>query len=158
YENHVGSIIDWYAATLFRREPTISYDSTCGPSVPFYNDFILNCDLHNTSFLAALRKAFTTALVYGRSYFLIDFPKTGILPRSRADEEESGASRAYISHYGPQDVINWDRDDKGELNWVVLRQSYRSANRTTLAAEGVKTRWIYFDRQEYKIFTKQEGE
>ena len=26
YENHIGSIIDWYAATLFRREPLIGFD------------------------------------------------------------------------------------------------------------------------------------
>lgn len=26
YENYAGSIIDWYAATLFRREPTLVFD------------------------------------------------------------------------------------------------------------------------------------
>ena len=26
YENYVGSIIDWYAATLFRREPVLSIE------------------------------------------------------------------------------------------------------------------------------------
>ena len=25
YENYIGSIVDWYAATLFRREPVITF-------------------------------------------------------------------------------------------------------------------------------------
>src|SRR3977135_943408 len=29
YENYIGSIIDWYAATLIRREPIISYAVFC---------------------------------------------------------------------------------------------------------------------------------
>ena len=26
YENYIGSIVDWYAATLFRREPVLTFD------------------------------------------------------------------------------------------------------------------------------------
>ena len=26
YENYVGSIVDWYAATLFRREPVLTFE------------------------------------------------------------------------------------------------------------------------------------
>ena len=26
YENYVGSIVDWYGATLFRREPVITFE------------------------------------------------------------------------------------------------------------------------------------
>ena len=25
YENYIGSIVDWYASTLFRREPSVSF-------------------------------------------------------------------------------------------------------------------------------------
>ena len=25
YENYIGSIVDWYAATLFRREPNLTF-------------------------------------------------------------------------------------------------------------------------------------
>jgi broad specificity polyphosphatase/5'/3'-nucleotidase SurE len=28
YENYLGSIIDWYGATLFRREPVLTYEGT----------------------------------------------------------------------------------------------------------------------------------
>ena len=30
YENYVGSIVDWYAATLFRREPVITFEGNDG--------------------------------------------------------------------------------------------------------------------------------
>ena len=26
YENYIGSIVDWYASTLFRTEPTLTFD------------------------------------------------------------------------------------------------------------------------------------
>ena len=28
YENYVGSIVDWYTATLFRREPALAFEGT----------------------------------------------------------------------------------------------------------------------------------
>ena len=28
YENYIGSIVDWYAATLFRREPVLTFEGT----------------------------------------------------------------------------------------------------------------------------------
>ena len=26
YENYIGSIVDWYAATLFRQEPVLTFE------------------------------------------------------------------------------------------------------------------------------------
>ena len=39
YENYVGSIIDWYAATLMRREPVILFE---GPTMPDENTSTLS--------------------------------------------------------------------------------------------------------------------
>ena len=38
YENYIGSIVDWYAATLMRREPVLTFDGEATQSAKsFYN-------------------------------------------------------------------------------------------------------------------------
>jgi len=39
YENYIGSIIDWYAATLMRREPVITYDGPNEAGKQFFAAF-----------------------------------------------------------------------------------------------------------------------
>jgi hypothetical protein len=39
YENYIGSIIDWYAATLFRREPVIQIDGHNESGRRFFSAF-----------------------------------------------------------------------------------------------------------------------
>src|SRR5450432_2291790 len=48
YENYIGSIIDWYAATLIRREPAVLFEGNDTKAKAFYNLFSKNCDLRGT--------------------------------------------------------------------------------------------------------------
>jgi hypothetical protein len=97
YENYVGAIIDWYAATLMRREPVITFDGNDGAAKRFYNIFADDCDLKGTSVYEFFRRRFVDALVCGRSYVVLDFPKAdGGGALTRAEEDASGRSRAYL--------------------------------------------------------------
>ena len=109
YENYIGSIIDWYAATLFRREPVINAEGANDLGRIFFSDFIEDSDRKGTGLSDFYRRQITDALVYGVGYTLIDFPRTSHMAASRAEEELLGASRAYLVHYSPEDVINWSR-------------------------------------------------
>ena len=40
YENYVGSIVDWYTATLFRREPVLTLEGKNERARHFFNEFI----------------------------------------------------------------------------------------------------------------------
>src|SRR3954447_14475717 len=42
YENYIGSIIDWYAATLFRREPQLLVEGPNRPGRTFFSEFAEN--------------------------------------------------------------------------------------------------------------------
>src|SRR6266481_9399927 len=48
YENYIGSIIDWYAATLLRREPVITYDGPNEAGKQFFAAFSEHRDLRGT--------------------------------------------------------------------------------------------------------------
>lgn len=96
YENYVGSIVDWYTATLFRREPVLTFEGKNDSARAFFNGFIDDCDLKGTHVAEFFRKQFVEALICGASYVLIDFPRFSEPAGTRAEEDERGVSRAYL--------------------------------------------------------------
>ena len=48
YENYIGSIIDWYTATIFRREPIFSFEGPNERARRFFSSFTEDCDLKGT--------------------------------------------------------------------------------------------------------------
>lgn len=157
YENYIGSIIDWYAATLFRREPMLTFNSSREADHRFYTSFVDDCDLRSNTFTAVLRKQFLTALIYGKSYLLVDFPHAAKRPRTKGEEDARGLSRAYLVDYEPRDVINWSKDHKGRYDWVVIRQEAPCRSMTIDHEVTSDVRWLYFDRTQYRVYEKPSG-
>src|SRR5215472_5061407 len=75
YENYIGSIVDWYTATLFRREPVLTFDGNNESARKFFGAFIEDCDLKGTNLAEFFRRQFIEALVCGKSFMLVDFPR-----------------------------------------------------------------------------------
>ena len=123
YENYVGSIIDWYAATLLRREPILLFEGRDDAATDFYNLFADNCDLKGTSISEYFRQRLIQALICGSSYVVVEFPRFSEPVLTRADEDASGRSRAYLVDYWPDEVINWNYSEDGRLDWAVIRTS-----------------------------------
>src|SRR5581483_11284574 len=127
YENYIGSIIDWYGSTLFRREPSLS-------------DF--------------LRQSFIDALVAGKSHILIDFPRTSKQPANRAEEDAAGISRAYLVRYQAEDLINWCVDERGDYEWLVFRQKCKQQATIESSSVVEETWWRYYDKSEYRLYRR----
>ena len=161
YENYVGSIVDWYAATLFRREPLLTFEGHNETGKRYFSSFIEDCDRRGSNLTDFLRTRLIEALVGGASYILVDFPRTDGQVDSRAAEDASGRSRAYLVGYAVEDVINWSHDDQGNLDWVILRTSgLRKSNVEETEWQNVTT-WAYYDKRNYRIYrqtSKDTGE
>jgi hypothetical protein len=84
YENYIGSTIDWYAATLMRREPIISYDGTNEAGRRFFTSFAEDCDLKGTTLAEFFRRQLVQTLIAGTSYIVVDFPRVVLLSGSPA--------------------------------------------------------------------------
>src|SRR5512133_1980456 len=67
YENYAGSIIDWYAATLMRREPVLLFEGDDERGKRFYSEFAEDCDLKGTNLTEFFRRQFAQTLVCGAS-------------------------------------------------------------------------------------------
>jgi hypothetical protein len=154
YENYVGSIIDWYAATLFRREPELHIEGTAKQGRQFFSEFAEDCDLKGTTISDFFRKQLIEALVSGVSYTLVDFPKCSLAVGSRAEEDLIGASRGYLVDCPAESLINWSVDDAGRFEWVVLRTEYLRKNGPDAPSFDRETVWRYYDRTTYRTFRK----
>ena len=154
YENYVGSIVDWYAATLMRREPMLQFEGNDPAAKAFYNLFSDDCDLRGTNLHEFFRQRFVQVMVCGSSFVAVDFPKTGSHAATRAEEDASGRSRAYLTDFEADEVINWNYDETGVLEWVVVRTSCLQQSKVTDAKCERETRWIYYDRENYHVYRK----
>ncbi len=152
YENYVGSIVDWYTATLMREEPVIELTEGSGQSRDFFAQFVQNCDLRGTTLTQFFRQQLAEALVCGKSYMVVDFPRARGQATSRAEEDALGRSRAYLVGYTADEVINWSYDDNGEMEWVVIRTQLLKQDDVQQLGWKKQTRFIYYDRQNYEIY------
>lgn len=152
YENYIGSIIDWYAATLFRREPQINLDGENEGGRKFFSAFVEDCDRKGSNISDFFRRQMLDALVCGSSYTLVDFPRQHCKPQNRAEEEALGAANAYLVSYSPDEIINWSTDERGNFEWVVIRTSHLRREKLEDAEPMLETNWHYYDRQNFRSY------
>ena len=93
----------------------------------------------------------------GASYVLVDFPRIGQKPGNRAEEDALGASRAYLVDYAAEDLINWNLDEQGNYEWVVLRTELIKQDRVEDADWRTEKRWAYYDKQNFRIYGRYHG-
>jgi len=158
YQNYIGSIVDWYTATLFRREPSLQLDGGLESGRQFLTELADDCDLRCSSVSSFFRQCLTDALVAGKSHVLIDFPRAAKTPSNRAEEDAAGLSRAYLVRYQEEDLINWSADERGDYEWVVLRRSVRKQPTVDKDEVLQETYWHYFDRTDYRTYRRIERE
>lgn len=159
YENYIGSIVDWYAATLFRREPVLTFDGKNEAAEKFFSALVEDVDRKGTHLNDFFRRQFIESLITGGSYTLVDFPRSPVKAGTRGEEDALGASRAYLVDYAADDIINWSLDERGNFDWVVIRTRQIKKNRVEDAQWSIETRWSYYDRQTFRIYvsTRDSG-
>jgi hypothetical protein len=156
YQNYVGSIIDWYAATLFRRAPSLQLESGLQSGRRFVANFADDCDQKGTTLASFFRACFIDALVAGKSHILLDFPKIPTVVHNRAEEDAAGVSRAYVVRYHAEDLINWSLNERGDYDWVVLRQSVSRQLHVDSPELVHETYWFYYDRDHFRTYRRLE--
>ncbi len=154
YQNYIGSIIDWYAATLMHAAPTILLEGGDSAAQSYYSVLSNDCDLKGTCLTEFLRHRFVDALVCGKSYMVVDFPRATGKAQTRAEEDALGQSRAYLTDYSAEEVINWSYDNDGSLEWVTIRTSCLRQVPAAAATWAEETRWIHYDCERYEVFSR----
>lgn len=157
YENYIGSIIDWYGSTLFRREPSLHFEQTVEKGEEFLAEFADDCDLRGTTLSDFFRHSFTDALVTGKSHILVDFPRAPNPVLNRAEEDAAGVSRAYLVQFQSEELINWCTSERGDYEWVVFRQKSKQQTAVDSPFTVEETWWRYYDRSDYRLYRRIES-
>jgi hypothetical protein len=156
YQNYIGSIVDWYTATLFQQEPVLTFEGPNDAGKSFFSEFVENVDRKNTQLNDFFRRVFTEGLITGGGYVLVDFPRVPVHAETRGEEDAMGASRAYLVDYAADDVINWSLDEHGNYEWVVLRTKLIKKDRVEDGDWRIETRWSYYDKQTFRVYVSTQ--
>ncbi len=68
-----------------------------------------------------------------------------------------GVSRAYLVGYSPDDITNWEHDERGNLESVVIRLSAARETITQQLEGKEDSRWVRYDREKFHVF-RDRGE
>lgn len=157
YENYIGSIIDWYASTLFRREPILTVEDTSLRSSKYYFEFFNDCDRNGTTITDFLRKRFTEALIYGKAFIALEFPRLAASFSSRLEEEALGGDRGYLTAIHPADVVNWEVTPDGRISRFVVRLAGERQVGAFTTSDKV-SRYLIYTESDYYIVEQESGD
>lgn len=164
YENNMGTGLGWWQAEMFSSEPKIDLRPAGSDGKPlpdgkldgdkdkFYNQqFAKDCDKHGTSFVDMAREIFKNLLLYRQCFVLVDLPRNDLDKYATLqDQKDAGALDPYLCAFPPQQVINWDMDDHGNYNWLMVYQkTYQTG---FLVKAKIVERWYYYDRQQFRVY------
>jgi hypothetical protein len=164
YEDNLGCGLGWHEAEMFENDPAIEIkvkgkdgqptDAEISPDQQaFYpQKFLKDCDCHGTTFIDMYRRVFTQLLLFGQTYVSVDLPARDPdnLVQTLQDERAKGLLDPYICAISPMDVINWDKDDHGNLLWAVIYS--KNEQQRFLKKPVVVERWYWYDRQQYRVY------
>lgn len=156
YTNYVGPIIDWFAAKLMSSALEVKADIE---APPFYAEWQEDVDACGTDLVDFMRARFVDACVKGRSFWVVELPDDGgVKPASLADYEERGLGRVTIGAIDREQVLDWETDERGELEWAIVYSSERPRRAPDDKRSTVVERWRIYDREKMLTFEAAHDE
>lgn len=153
YQNILGSVCGWYQSALFECAPEVlvkSGEKIVEDKGDYYSLVLADCTRNGKSFVDLWRDVFLDLMLFRRSYVLVDLPAQAGDFGHLESQKASGALDAYLVKFSQRDVINWERDDNGVLEWILIAASFV---RHRIGGEPVVIdRWYAYDRKGYAVY------
>lgn len=127
YIGYIGAIIDYFRHWLFSQPPDIRpADSADQPD--WFPAFTANADGAGNSLLDFAKDVFGDVLQVRKCGWLIGHPSDSI--GAKVDSKSIGgqninAPPVVLTHYPFEDMLDWQEDDSGELDWVLLKKEQK---------------------------------
>ena len=162
YTNHLKTIIGWYTSALFKQPPDVQVrkidESTkavtlleAGPETEKLSAFQNDADGKGTDFITWWANSIQAKLLlYGSMYVLFDLPVAPAF-QSAAQQNEVNALQPHLVAYSPQDVINWQFDEQGQLQWLIIKLRARTQD-SPLDPIQLSDRWFWFTTTEIAVY------
>lgn len=157
-QNIIGPVLRWYRAALMScaYEIRVGDDSVLSE---WLSKFLDNCGAPEAtepvSFDQHVGDCLDDFLLYGVTYTLIDNPAAEIDEvepvKSLADQRARGLLDPYLVRFSPLSVIDWAEDDKGELEYIVIKCENEA--RQFAGDSKLETSWLIYDDQNFAKYT-----
>lgn len=151
YHNILKPAIGFYGAGLFEKPVELFF--TGEKELPdFYKQFLENCDTRGTSYPGFWSARLQEMLLYGFTWTMVDTPPLppGVTLKTRADDKAYGQMSPHLFGYSPLSVINWQMDDNGQLEFVVLK--IRQERQQVLQPKRSVDAWYVYDRHNFYVY------
>lgn len=159
YRSYVGPIVDYFSSQLMAAPLTVRCNNADGSDVEsldqFYSEFKEDADGSGTDLVDLARDAFRTALIKGSAWLLVSMPQSPDRVATLADWRARGLGRARVELIQPNNVLDWERGEDGELDWVLTYSE--STPRAKLSDDRGKllSTWRYYDRTSVETFERR---
>lgn len=160
YQNILGTALGWYISSMFEETPQFFFNNKAGQNIDsknkigkFYSEFLGNCDGSGTLFTDFFKRVLSSMLTYGSAWVLTDLKALGEdeqKPSTLEEERSRGLLDPHVVAYSPMDVINWECDAEGCLEWVVVKVSKQENG--FLKKPTIVDTWYYYDREKYYVY------
>lgn len=155
YRSYAGPAVDFFSAQLFASPFLVraTRNGEVETSDPFYGDFREDVDLDGTDLVSFMKARFTCSMVKGCSWWVAEMPEEGDTPaESRLDWDARGLGRVRLCPLEPEDVLDWEVNDYGQLLWAVTHKKEMRRDDPRLARQVVTETWRLYDDLDVETF------
>lgn len=162
YTNLLGNIVGWYISAMFKQPAQLvkkraGVDGDAAAQLPtevetFCQAFENDCDRAGCMFTDFTRDVLESLVLYRRAYVAIDTPVPDAAPKTLQDQRQNGLLNPYLVLYKPLNVINWETDAYGNLEWLCIK--IRVQDQQFLGDPKVTDYWYYFDRTQVALYER----
>jgi hypothetical protein len=151
--NHTRAVVDTYAAHLFRESiPRTAEPRATNILQPFWEDI----DLLGNGADEFYESAAQLVQRGGRVAIVVDRTNGAGEVRTRADEMAQGV-RPYAYLVDTENIIDWDVDSRGILQWVKIRETQDTRRTWNEDHPGITYQYRIWTRDEWILVVEEES-
>ncbi len=148
--NHTREVVDLLNKYLFRQPITRNVEDA--PQV--IKDFWKRSTRNGLGISDFSRQISKQSSIYGRIGIVIDTnAPSEALTVAEAKKAKVGIYAYIVS---PKQLLDYSFDDQGDLNWVLIEESYRDDEDPMAEAEDAKCRWRLWTKTDWTLFEERK--
>jgi|GEM_PF-482662 len=149
--NHTREVVDLVNKYLFKQNITRN-EVDAPDSVKRFWESSTRYGLEIRDFM---RQASKKASTLGRIGIVVDNTAASGSAISRADERKLGV-KTYAYIVGPKQLLDYSKDDNGELNWILVLESKRDDEDPLSSSGEVRPRYRLWTKTEWSLLEEQK--
>jgi hypothetical protein len=147
YTNYVGPIIDFFAAKVMNA-PVEAKPLDDEEEPEFYEEWREDVDGSGSNLVDFFRARFVDACVKGLGWWSFEVPDAGETPPANlAEYEDRGLGRVTLAAIDRAQVIDWQADVRGELEWAIVHAVERPRRSPDESRGAIVETWKVYDRE-----------